>query len=153
MADHVGERTVRRSPSARRLLATVPLLLLGACSSSSGSSEACGFPAPTSAVALHLTVSRNAQWPQQLAAAVEEMPSDSTVRVLFVHASAVTQADRDHLTTSGATIENVPEAADWNGIVASIAVSDLRELAPEANTNRIWDVHLLRGEVILPPCD
>ena len=138
--------------AAARLIAAPPLLLLGACSSSSGSSNACGFPAPMAAVRFHNSISRNAQWPQQVALAVDEMPSDSSVRVLFVHASAVTQADRDFVTTRGGTIEEIPEAVDWNGIVATITVSELRELAPEANTDRIWDAHLLREAVILPPC-
>ena len=135
-----------------RLLAALPLLVLGACSSSSGSSDACGFPEPTAAVRFHNSISRNAAWPQQVVAAVDEMPSDSTVRILFVHSSAVTQADRDFVTAHGGAIEDVPDAADWNGIVAALTVAEVRGVAPEANTSRIWDVHLLRDAVILPPC-
>ena len=142
-----------RRRRARRSLAAMSLLLCGACSSSSSSSGACGFPEPTAAVRFHNSITRNAQWPQQVALAVDEMRADTLVRILFVHSSAVTQADRDFVTTHGGAIEDQPEADDWNGIVAGMLVSDLRELAPEANTNRIWDVHLLRGEVILPPCD
>ena len=143
---------MRGTTFARHVLAA-PLLALGACSSSSGSSGACGFPEPTAAVRFHNTISPNAAWPQQVAAAVDEMPSDSTVRILFVHASAVTPADRDFVTSHGGTIEELPEAADWNGIVAALTVAEVRALAPAANTSRIWDVHLLREAVILPPCD
>lgn len=81
------------------------------------------------------------------------MPSDSTVRILFVHASAPTRADRDFVTARDGAIEEVPGAAEWNGLVAAITVADLRAIAPAADTNRIWDVHLLREAVILPPCD
>lgn len=141
-----------REPSARRLVLALALLPLAACSSSSGTSGACGFDAPT-AVRFHNSISRNAQWPQQVTLAVDEMPSDSTVRILFVHASAPTQADRDFVTARGGAIEAVPGAAEWNGLVAAITVADLRALAPAADTNRIWDVHLLGEAVILPPCD
>ena len=141
-----------RDALARRLVLALPFVFAVACSSSSGESGACGFGAPT-AVRFHNSISRNAQWPQQVLLAVDEMPADSTVRILFVHATAVTPADRDFVTAHGGAIEEVPDAADWNGIVAAITVSDLRDLAPEADTNRIWDVHLLRGAVILPPCE
>jgi len=151
MAHHVGERAVSRTAPAR-LLVALPLVLVGACSSSSGSSDACGFPEPTAAVRFHNSISRNAGWPQQVVTAVDEMPSDSTVRILFVHSSAVTQADRDFVTAHGGTLEDLPDAADWNGIVAALTVAEVRTVAPEANTNRIWDVHLLRDAVILPPC-
>lgn len=143
---------MRRATRARRFVLALPLALLAACSSSSGASGACGFETPT-AVRFHNSISRNAQWPQQVTLAVDEMPPDSTVRILFVHASAPTQADRDFVTARGGTLEEVPEAADWNGLVAAITVAQLRALAPEADTNRIWDVHLLGEAVILPPCD
>ena len=142
---------MRRAIRARRLALAIPIVLLAGCSSSSGASGACGFDAPT-AVRFHNSISRNAQWPQQVALAVDEMPADSTVRILFVHASAVTQADRDFVTARGGAIEEIPEAAEWNGIVAAITVADLRALAPEADTSRIWDVHVLGEAVILPPC-
>jgi hypothetical protein len=151
VAHHVGERAVSGATRARRLALAFAFAPLAACSSSSGDSGACGFDTPT-AVRFHNSISRNTQWPQQVALAVDEMPSDSTVRILFVHASAVTEADRDFVTARGGAIEEIPEAAEWNGIVAAITVADLRALAPAADTNRIWDVHLLGEAVILPPC-
>ena len=149
--------------TARRFLPVVLLAMLAAGCTSSSSASSCGYDAasaisgPTRArlaqtkPRFHGTTARNAAWAAELEDFTESMPTDSVVRALIVHSSAVTEDDRLRVTGAGGTIADEPLA--WNGIVALFTVAEVRAFATaHAELGRIYDVHLVT-EVVLPPCD
>ena len=85
-----------------------------------------------------------------MVADVATFRTDTTVRVLLMHKSAVVSADRDRVTSAGGTV--VSEPADVNGIQAASTTANLRTFVPTAPLDRVVDGHLL-GENGLPLCE
>jgi hypothetical protein len=147
--------TPARAPRAPRatvlLVAIVAVAVALAACSSEGRFSVCGVAAlevPTGPRG-HGAPTRDSLWPAKLAEEIAAVPADSVVRVLLVHASAVTAADREFVVARGGTI--VEEQPSWDGFVATFTVEALRAFAPQASTTRIIDAHLVRTRV-LPPC-
>lgn len=136
------------------------LMLASACGSSESKFSVCGvtssITAPTPAgpgmpsPRFHTVITRDTTWPARLTDDVATMRADTTVRVLLIHQTDITQADREYVTTRAGEI--VDEPVDWNGIVATFTVTALRAFAPATPTTRIIDAHVV-SERILPPCN
>ena len=141
------------------LAAFVALATALACGSDS-SFSVCGLSAAITApprvsaalepvLRFHGTITTDSAWREHVVEALTTAPVDSTVRVLFVHKTAIVADDRSRVTTAGGTI--VEEPADWNGIVATFTVAAIRTYAPTAPLDRVIDGHLVTNRV-LPPC-
>jgi hypothetical protein len=159
---HLPFMRVARGTVAMLSLATIP-----ACSSSEGTFSVCGLtatitapdrpaesravsPAFAPAIRFHGGISTDSAWRERVVEELTTIRADTTVRVLFVHKTAVVADDRTRITTAGGTI--VEEPADWNGIVATFTVAAIRAYAPTAPLDRVIDGHVVR-ERVLPPCD
>ena len=143
-------------PTGLRLSHLGVLVLLSgasACSSSDSSFAACGYTssltAPSSPPRFHTIITRDSTWPDRLEDDVAASPADSVVRALLIHETDIVASDRDFVTSRGGTI--VDEPADWNGIVATFTVAQLRAFVDGVPMNRIIDAHLVT-ENVLPPC-
>ena len=127
---------------------------LAGCSSSESSFEACGYASsisePRSRPLFHTIITRDSSWPARLEADVAAAPGDSLVRALLIHETDVMAADREFVTSRGGLITDEP--SDWNGIVATFTVAQLRAFVDGVPMIRIIDAHLVT-ENILPPCN
>ena len=138
------------TPTAVLLLATTALL--AACGSDGAEFNTCARGAITAPPSprYHDVVTTDSAWREHIVEDVATFRADTTVRVQLVHKTAVVAADRDRVTTAGATI--VGETAAANGITAAFTVASLRTFAPSAPLDRVIDGHLL-GANGLPLCD
>ena len=99
---------------------------------------------------LHDAVTTDSAWRERLVGEVAAFRADTTVRVLFVHRTAPTDADRERVTAGGGTI--LSEVGQFNGIHASFGVAGLRTYAPTVPLERVIDAHLV-GADGLPICE
>ena len=145
-----------RMRTTRATLAIALGAAMAACGESGGNLSVCASrgditgPAYGERPRFHDAVTTDSAWRERIVEEVADFRADTTVRVLFVHRTAPTAADRERVTAGGGSI--LSEVGQFNGIHASFGVAGLRTYAPTVPLERVIDAHLV-GADGLPICE